>query len=313
MLPSQFKALVEALRTELGAIPKVIREAIRNQNDAASDAKKAAEEKRRGPVRTVIVSGALGTVEELNAENSRKNKEYCQQERLIRWTKSAFIAAAIYAGIAAVTLAIFWGQLRTMNDTYGQIKAQTAAAQDQATLMRQELIGTMGAAMQFEPNIDDSAAPYVRLQWRNMGHMNTDLHVQRMSVDVIEIASGRALHLATFPDFEKLAIPPTPDVWQNSDPYPFSFSPLAGDRLKRGEIAIRFTGLAKYSDGFSGIIQTSFCRVDAIINKVVFIQGKLSPEIDHYPMDCNMLAQAIQSAKDWNKGQREIQQGAAQH
>jgi hypothetical protein len=146
MFPHQFKKLIETLHAELGAIQKAIGEAIKKQDDAASDAKKAAEKTGSKPIRAIIESGALGTVDELNAENSRRDKEYTQQERLIFWTRNAFIAAAIYAGIAAVTLIVFLVQLGVMNRTYCQIQSQT-------TLMRQETIGNQGAVLVFDPSI----------------------------------------------------------------------------------------------------------------------------------------------------------------
>lgn len=117
-LSRQFKAIVETLRAELGAIQK----AIQQQKDAASDATKAAEKRRGEPVRAAIISGALGTIEEIKAETSQRDKEYYQQERLIKWTKRAFIAAAIYAGIAAV-------QGWLMQRTYKEIKSQTHSAE----------------------------------------------------------------------------------------------------------------------------------------------------------------------------------------
>jgi len=95
------------LRAELSAIQKALADAIQQHSDAARYAAKSAEESRREPIRTIIVSGALGTVDEINADATRKREDYWQQERLIKWTKRAFIAASIYAGIAVIQVLVF--------------------------------------------------------------------------------------------------------------------------------------------------------------------------------------------------------------
>lgn len=273
MLPSQFKALVETLHRELNAIQKAIREAIEKQNDAASDAKKTAEETRGEPVRAAIVSGALGTVEELNAENSRKDKEHCQQERLIRWTKRAFIAAAIYAGIAAVTLIVFLCQLRTMNDTYGQIKAQTTAvqcaakaAQQQAELMRRQLVGTQAAIITFwTGGIDDAGKGEVRFMDRGTvnGTVSGTVIVSRV------MPNGKKVVLMS-KTLDKIVVPSDHLLDQGAQPVSISYSVSGGrygfdaDDLRNLLTHTTVQQLIvntewSYDDGFGDIASKSEC------------------------------------------------------
>jgi hypothetical protein len=106
MLPHQFKRLLETLRSYLSAV----QEALKEQERASRDAAKAANEKWR-EVPGIIASNILGTAKDKEAAETQRNETNRQQERLIRsqqqlvrWTRLAFIAAAIYAGIAGLQL-----------------------------------------------------------------------------------------------------------------------------------------------------------------------------------------------------------------
>jgi hypothetical protein len=93
------RQIVERL-TEIG-------KKIDEYQNAQRDGQKAADQKW-SEVPSVIASNILGTTDEKKANEAYREKTYSQQERLIApqeklvfWTRLAFIAAAIYAAVAA--------------------------------------------------------------------------------------------------------------------------------------------------------------------------------------------------------------------
>ena len=117
------KELADSLR----AIQKISSEQISAIRDAGQAAKEAQED----------IEGAISTLQtpeadRIHARTYRKNN-FIVQVTLAVGTWLAFIAAAIYAGIAA-------RQASIMNQTYGQIQKQTM-------LMRQQMVGTQAATL----------------------------------------------------------------------------------------------------------------------------------------------------------------------
>jgi hypothetical protein len=170
MLPKQIKALAESLRLELSSIHEEIR--------SARDASKIENEKDRE-----IVGVIASTIQAVNAnvpdyEKTQRDKEYRLQRRLFWATVGAGAAAAIYAAIAA-------DQAHLMNETYGEIQKQTTAAQftakaaqQQAALMRQQLVGSEAAFFEFRPNLYDGSDWFWPSAY-NLGHSAANsLHIE---------------------------------------------------------------------------------------------------------------------------------------
>jgi hypothetical protein len=124
----KLKELADSLRAELSAIQKIGSDQIVAIRDAGKAAKEAQEDIER----------AISTLQTPEADRTHartyRRINFIVQVILAVGTWLAFIAAAIYAGIAA-------RQASIMNQTYGQIEKQT-------TLMRQQMVGTQAAALE---------------------------------------------------------------------------------------------------------------------------------------------------------------------
>jgi hypothetical protein len=115
-LPHQFKMLIEELRAGIATIQKAGKE----HEDTIRTTSEAANKERRKIQETL--SALAITPEEKTAERVQRGKEYRQQRDLKWGTWLAFVAAAIYAGIAAY-------QSCLMNRTYEEIQKQTKSAE----------------------------------------------------------------------------------------------------------------------------------------------------------------------------------------
>jgi hypothetical protein len=122
------KELADSLRTELSAIRKISSEQISAIRDAGNAAEEAQED-----IKQAISTLQTPEADRVHARTYRRNN-FIVQVILTVGTWLAFIAAAIYAGIAA-------RQATIMNQTYGQIQKQT-------TLMRQQMVGTQAATLE---------------------------------------------------------------------------------------------------------------------------------------------------------------------
>lgn len=133
MLPSQFKRLIETLRSNLGSIQKTLEE----QERATRDGSSASGQDQREASR--IIASAISEASDKDVptyEKTQRDKEYRQQDRLVWATWLAFGAAAVYAGIAAY-------QSHLMHKTYGQIQLQTGIAQEALTQNQIQNVATL--------------------------------------------------------------------------------------------------------------------------------------------------------------------------
>ncbi|MGA7693793.1 MAG: hypothetical protein WCA76_02125 [Candidatus Sulfotelmatobacter sp.] len=133
----QFINLTKKFRKEL-------RRALQQQTDAIRDATKAARENKQYPLPVPLpIVAELQVPEAKETERSkREDRAFGVQVWLAVVTTLTFLAAGIYAGIAA-------NQSSTMNNTYGEIQKQT-------TMMRQQLVGTQAAILYMpEPRWDN--------------------------------------------------------------------------------------------------------------------------------------------------------------
>ncbi|UWZ83961.1 hypothetical protein [Occallatibacter riparius] len=138
MLPSQFRRLIDTLHTQLGAI----RETLQNQEDARRDAQEGTEQKWR-EVPGIIASSVLGTADDRKAAESQKKKENAYQEdliasqnKLVKWTRRAFLAACAYAAVA------LWQGYLT-NRTIIEMRMANEAASRQLTVAENALDTSM--------------------------------------------------------------------------------------------------------------------------------------------------------------------------
>lgn len=120
MLTHQFKRSLETLHSQLSEICK----AVEKQESAIRDASETASQQQREIPRIIAAAITQASEKDVPAyEKSQRDKEYRQQGRLILVTFLAFLAAAVYAGIAAK-------QLCTMNQTLHEMQTQTANSRD---------------------------------------------------------------------------------------------------------------------------------------------------------------------------------------
>ena len=129
-LPRPFKALIAMLREELTALRNVGSE----QVNAMRDGEKAASKDQE--IERAITAVQTPEVDRTH-ERTYREKNYTVQVILTVVTGLAFLAAAVYAGIAARQACI-------MQQTYSEIQKQT-------TLLRNQLIGTQAAIINLAP------------------------------------------------------------------------------------------------------------------------------------------------------------------
>lgn len=153
-VPRRIEIFIETIIARLGAI----QDAIQGQNTAAQNAQEAANERQARA-----------------ADRAQTHSEQAQlitsQNRTADWTRNACIAAIFYGLVAAVQGYLTWR-------TYSEIRQQTAAAQctadaaqKQATLMRQQLVGTQAAVIQPPNVVWDGASNSISIGIGNTGHV----------------------------------------------------------------------------------------------------------------------------------------------
>jgi hypothetical protein len=320
MLPHQFKRLLELLRTELGAI----HEAIQRYTSANHDARKIAHDEW-AKVPGIIASNVLGTKDDKTAADTRNKKQESQQDKIIFWARLTFFAAAAYGAVA------FWQGL-LMRHTYTEIQRQTIAAQctakaaqEQATLMRQELVTVAGAVVTLNIgafNRSESELPFVQLQWQNVGHGNaTQVQFRGVRVYEVRIPSGEEigpLSLNLNPDFTYEIVPPTPsgESGMNREIH-FRLPSPDFDGFYNGKIGIALKGLLTYNNGFADkpedMIHASFCWVQINLEEDQLQQdGSLHIGWQEEPVKCDDLRNTFDAYSARNEKVR-AQQKAAQH
>lgn len=127
MLPSQFKKLLDTLRSQLSSI----QEAINRQTNAKADEQATDRENEREHTRSLRsiaheIEAGNNSSTAAHRENRKQQGELISaQWWTVRWTAGAFIAASVYALIA-----VFQGCL--MRQTYTEMQNQTKAARQAA-------------------------------------------------------------------------------------------------------------------------------------------------------------------------------------
>jgi hypothetical protein len=142
----QFINLVKKFRDDL-------RQTLQKHTDAINQATKAARENKQDPLPTPLrVIAELKVPEADKTEHrERHNKSHTLQILLTVGTWLAFIAAAIYAGIAACQLKVMHGQLGEIIRQYPELQKSAQAARDAADVNKEALYSVQRAYLTFPP------------------------------------------------------------------------------------------------------------------------------------------------------------------
>ncbi len=262
MFPHQFRRLVELLRTQLGSIQEAVHE-----NASATREAQESENIKWSEIPRVIASSieVLQNSAAAYAERQQANRQQelliSTQERTARWTRNAAIAAMFYGAIAAGQGVLMW---RTYTEIQSQTKAAECtakAAQDQATLMRQQLVGTEGAYVILDdPGVDttDPAMRRITIGVQNTGiatgTVDFSAIIQKMSIrDEKPIGEQLPLNFSG----KKLS-KQNPDYSPHVElPWPL---PTVSDlNLWPGSEMVRIEGQYTYDDGFGDKTTQKFC------------------------------------------------------
>lgn len=183
--------LLDKLRAQLDGIKTSIEEYKRFDREA-----RATENDTRKDIPARISELRVSENEKIAAENHRKKAQ--QQQVILTWmTGGAFVAAAIYAGIAALQLRTSNRQLVSMDKTYCQLSRQTA-------LLSSQLKGTEAAVVEVSVGIGNLIGDYqtpfngFQIVIRNNGrvvanNVKANVEITRLSV------GGKMLEKRSFP------------------------------------------------------------------------------------------------------------------
>lgn len=257
-IPRWVKRLEEAIAKGSSEIQKTMAE----QQRAARDASQTWEEKQTEVGATIAAAIKTASDAASNYEKPQRDKEHSLQWGMLWVTLFAAVAATgaavgafIYAHIAA-------GQLETMNRTYGEIKAQTSAAQcmaktasQQTALFRQQLEQENAAIIRFDGSANENE---INFSFTNLGHYAaTDLTAVAV-ISIREIPTNRIIEKLPPLHYSVKNIPPAPmltieegqdrNVRQWSQPYDPS---LIKQQLERfGKVAVTTELSISYNNGF---------------------------------------------------------------
>jgi hypothetical protein len=224
----------------------------------------AEEARHHGPQQQPpVLRAELQIPETIERETAKRDKRHYRVQIWLAFaTTLAFIAAAIYAGIAAA-------QWNTMKKTYGEIKTQTEQVTQQTTLLRRQLVGTQAAVIRLS---NDEGRSVVRL-WPDIGPQGqlslllvNDGHVLarevtgEISLNRVRIPDGSVIpnSKTSFPI--NFPIVDIGDIRASTQVVPlFEVSPHDDGLFRDTKIAIRVEIRIQYDDGFGNIIPQSIC------------------------------------------------------
>ena len=187
--PSQFKALLGALRDGLA----LIRSRLDDQNSLAQERLEESDRLRASDAAKIAdqISRLHIKQSEKRWERLWRRKAHRQQVWLTVGTFLAFLAAAVYANIAR-------RQLFVMDETVKEAAKQTKISQDnfgeiqkQTTLLRQQLIGTQAARLDFIPSFEPDNKLVISIS--NSGVLPATNVKMTLEVHREDIKSGRII------------------------------------------------------------------------------------------------------------------------
>jgi hypothetical protein len=255
------KALLSEIRAELSSIGQKIKESgtsITDERIAHNESEQKGNEKISHAIHKLTDQKNQSD----NTAETNQDRRH-RQNRIPQWitalaTCLAFIAAAIYAGIAAC-------QWSTMRETYGEIQKQTSQIQKQTDLLHKQVVGTQRAIIRLKMGYPSLSGPDGIVMWEfvNTGVVpgkNLSIHG---TVSYIDISTEKTD--GSGPPIEKVLpfIPHTdnPDIVASGGPGEISWFPhlafVAGsrklERFENTELAVLINADISYDDGFDEI------------------------------------------------------------
>jgi hypothetical protein len=276
---------VHQLREEVWALKNTI-QSVHDQNEA----RHKQHEAERALSKSVVEIDAEKHEKPTPERDGQANNNFDRgiQLALAIGTWLAFGAAAYYACIAS-------GQLRTMNETYGQVEKQTR-------VLQQQLSGTQGAVLRLETEMlwDGFHIVITNLRPVSAQHINGKIEITRISLPGLNpIGTPRDIAI-------DIPVVPSDSTGQFNKTYSIPF----GWREKRWEKAesppVTFTVAVdfSYEDGFTNVVKSRSCDawmpVFAIRNK----KGGTVNGGGFYPCDdfANAIRQRASLMADAAKG-----------
>lgn len=234
--PGQFRKLVEVLRAELEGLRVVLQEQ-KCVICAGDEAQRDALEQ----IRTAILETRTSESENKERQSYRK-KNYAVQKILTIATVGAFIAAGIYAAIAAREL--------------DQIKKANTLAQEANNLSRMLVSGTEGAQVP-QPTVYMEQSELV-LRFRNIGkvpalHLAGDIEISKHSLpDYKQIGPGQkfTIEISQVP----VVLGPSPQRFIVA-----GFGKADAYEIEQGRETITVRGAFTYDNGFGIMMPETFC------------------------------------------------------
>jgi hypothetical protein len=299
-LPSQFRALFESIRIELDSLRETIEKSFAALGEQHAKDRESRRQERETEQEMFLSNLQSEEAKQAIFESAQRRRH--RQNLTPQWitavaTTLAFIAAAIYAREAHE-------QLKTMNVTYKEMQRQTAAAQcaakaaqEQTSLMHQQLVGTMGAVVKETLNLnfgDKSPQFSVQDYLQNDGHVTARKIQGTITWLEISLPSGKQIGKAHNYDFYKdvpvdLVSDPSKKLpWERT----IGISEIERQKFSNAESSIMLKSDFTYLNGFDTTPQhVSSCRI------LLFLRIGLAQDglISNTSIPCDQLAQSYDS------------------
>jgi hypothetical protein len=291
-------ALLETIQRRLNEPPQEIPRAIAQQPESTSDAAEIASQidaLRR--TEAEYIGKLVNAYKTAQAEDTRRQRRmFGVQLAVAIFTFLAFLAAAIYAGIA-------WDQKATMDRTYTEIQKQTRAAQDSASAAGNAVISARDALALNRENFRKDERPYIALiltgaagagvipeTGEHAGHLIIEFKLTNYGKSPgIEIGndariaigsvSAKRIRLHPLTDLRTAIVPPTekPSIYAYSDE---PVSSEAMNEIRAGKLLAIVYGHIEYTDLLAEprpVYITEFC---------IGLSGLIGPMAREAESDC---------------------------
>jgi hypothetical protein len=243
-LPPQVTAIVRLLRRDLLGI----REAIQKQHRAEHNASEANEDKTDSQHNVVVsTTGDKNFIAEVHPNDPQGHaiqKSIKNATWFMAWSAFfAFIAAGVYAGIAAFTY-------RQILKSTNAAATAAGAASAQVKLMRQEMEGTLAAVVneEFEIQYAGPTLVYLSINLLNHGHFTARQVQGTVEWQMIELPSGKTVGKPHEYNVNQFDISAVADSNQKSVVYKVGLSPRQSAAIDSATLSIRATSNFTYLD-----------------------------------------------------------------
>jgi hypothetical protein len=185
-----------------------------------------------------------------NDDNRYKRRALAAQWATFFVTFLAFIAAAVYAGIAQ-------RQKEVMDKTYVESQKQSKAATESTSLLRQQLVGTEAAIVEFKATVN-LAGLAIRLENKGhvlANHVNVELEARRQDIPGSKWIGD--WQQCTIKDLRLAVGPPGSG---KVCPTLYGYSREIYDEMMFTRQSISIKGKFTYDDGFGNNIHQDICE-----------------------------------------------------